>query len=206
MLVWIGSGGAGEVDPRYLPVLDRKQMIWAQAVHDGDEIGSTGIRTTVNLWYQMGLAIDAVHNLSKQYKIDKNRVYVAGFGDGAVAAGRLAFGVADIFQGSYLMGRIEFYDNIYLDNVRGTRYYRPADYSPPRRESLRLAKSRSRFVFQVDAHDKGMGESHTRDLIDLALKPRKFRYVEEVAGADGDAPPDAGTLEKAIDLLDAPLK
>ena len=88
---------AGEPFPReWIDVIRRHRLIWVSPVYRG-ESGSTPCRC--------GLALDAVHNLKRQYAIDEKRVYVAGYSAGATEASRLVRGRPDVFRGGlFLMG------------------------------------------------------------------------------------------------------
>lgn len=188
LMVWLQPSRAGELSQGHQVVFGQNRMIWIRPLPRGGG----------GMWYQMGLAIDAVYNVDRQYQIDKKRIYIAGVGSSSKPAARLGFGAADVFPGgAYLMGPIEFYDDVTVEVSGDTMYYWPADYGMPPRKSLRIAKQQSRFVFQVDAAD-----GRTRDLIEHALRPRRFKNLFELSSGHRSATPDAGTLARAIQMLD----
>jgi dienelactone hydrolase len=92
LLVWLG---VSTPDPRWAGALARRRLIFVTPNRcDGR-----------SPWIKRGLAIDAVHDLSKQYNIDPARVYLGGFSAGAHASAALITQFPDVFHGTLcLMG------------------------------------------------------------------------------------------------------
>jgi pimeloyl-ACP methyl ester carboxylesterase len=107
LFIWVGQCDIQNV---WLPILARHKLI--AAVPEDPRIpvdkkvahvSKTGRDTRV------GLALDAVHNLSKRYDIDKERVYVAGFSAGGALAADLLRGYPEVFSGVCCFMGGEFY-------------------------------------------------------------------------------------------------
>jgi dienelactone hydrolase len=93
LLVWIDAKSA-ELPENWKEVLGRHKLIWVSA-------NDTGRSRAV--LPRVGLALDAVENLKKLYTLSEDRVYVAGFGDGADVAWKAVEGFPDQFNGAVLM-------------------------------------------------------------------------------------------------------
>src|SRR5439155_17361437 len=53
--------------------------------------------------------LHAVHNKTKRYNIDPQRIYISGFSGGAMAATVLYRGYPDVFSGAFPMSGGDFY-------------------------------------------------------------------------------------------------
>src|SRR3954462_9404234 len=105
ILVWVSPSNRGAPPRDWQPMLDKLHLIWISANKSGNERGM-GVR--------MGLAIDAVYNLKKQYKIDENRVYVSGMSGGAKMASVLGVAYPDVVTGEIPICGVTYYRNITL--------------------------------------------------------------------------------------------
>jgi len=193
LIVWVHSRGPGEPSDAYLSILDKHHLIW---------VGIDRPAASNNVWHVMGLAIDAAYNLTRRYKIDRKRIYIAGQGQGGGVASRLGVGVADIFQGALISGSVEFFRNV--DVRRESRTYWVPGFHRPQGKSVGLAIKRSRFVFLVDYDETG-GHSHTRDTINNGYRRLRFKYVNELRVPVAGQTPGAPIFDQAVTLLDAPL-
>src|SRR5688500_8642619 len=70
LFVWVSPGNSGAPMKEWLPLLERRKLIWVSPNKVGNE------RT---IWIRLGLALDATHDAQKAYKVDAKRVYVGGF-------------------------------------------------------------------------------------------------------------------------------
>ena len=98
LLVWIPPGRA-ELPRGYFDAFARHKVIWVSANDSGNGRGY-GARC--------GLALDAVHNVTRRYAIDPKRVYVSGFSNGAGLAGDLVHGYPEVFTGAYCIAQGAF--------------------------------------------------------------------------------------------------
>ena len=78
----------------WAPVLDRYGVVFVSAARSGNDENVVGRREP--------LALLAAYNIMKQYPIDPERIYVAGFSGGSRIALRLALGYPDLFRGVML--------------------------------------------------------------------------------------------------------
>jgi hypothetical protein len=91
LLVWISSGEAA-VPPGWLDVFRRHKLIWACANNAGNRREGA-----IRLW----LALDAVHNMTRRYSVDEDRVYIGGFSAGGALALLTVQWFPDVFRGTY---------------------------------------------------------------------------------------------------------
>ena len=101
LFVFMSPGGPN-VMPTWLPVFTRHKLIFVSVKNSGKE----------PYWhlYVARLALDAVHNLSRDYNIDPDRVYISGFSGGGMAATKLIHAFPDIFRGCFSLNGEDFYD------------------------------------------------------------------------------------------------
>jgi hypothetical protein len=90
LVVWINAGKTGRI-PRepWIHVLDDHKLIWIGADDTGNERAlSSRIR----------LAVDGMFNMTKKYKIDPNRIYVAGMSGGGRVSSMIAILYGDVAE------------------------------------------------------------------------------------------------------------
>ncbi|MDF1667128.1 MAG: hypothetical protein P1V97_35620, partial [Planctomycetota bacterium] len=73
LFIWIAPSHDGRPPPIWRSRFDKLKLIAIGADRSGNE-RKTPVR--------IGLALDAVHNATRQYRIDSDRVYVGGFSGG----------------------------------------------------------------------------------------------------------------------------
>ncbi|MDP6543027.1 MAG: prolyl oligopeptidase family serine peptidase [Phycisphaerae bacterium] len=156
-----------------------------------------------NVWVRLGLAIDAVGNMKKQYNIDPDRVYATGISGGGRCSSMLGLSFADTFDGAIPIVGCYFFTMIKsLENPKkgwGARFIRPvsAVYSK--------ARLKNRFVLLTGQHD--FNREETESTYVNGFKKFKFKHATylEVPGMGHTCPP-ARYFEQALIALDAPLK
>lgn len=94
LLVFIPPWSRAEIPRHWIPVLDRYNMILVTAANSGNDANTMDRREP--------LALLAAHNVQTQYRVDPQRVFVAGFSGGSRIALRLALGYPDVFHGAVL--------------------------------------------------------------------------------------------------------
>jgi predicted esterase len=154
-------------------------------------------------WIKRGLAIDAVHNLSKRYNIDASRVYLSGFSAGAHASAKLVVKFPDVFRGAVCF--------------MGGPYYRTADsktsgkpigadvtvLGPAWYGDVERLKTELRLVSVFGGSDDTCPPEQGRaDHEALRLDGFQHAYIE--LPGHGHSHPDLATFQRALAALDAP--
>lgn len=107
LFIWIGQC---DLQNAWLPILAKHKLI-ASVPEDPripvDKKIAHVSKTPPDV--RVGLALDAVHNLSKRYDIDERRVYVGGFSAGGALAANLLRGFPEVFSGVCCFISGEFY-------------------------------------------------------------------------------------------------
>ena len=194
LFVWISPGDSGMVPREWLEALAARELIAVGAANSGNSRGVA---------YRIGFALDAVHNLTRLYSIDKKRIYVSGFSGGGRTASRVGLAFADIFAGGIYQGGMDFYKPV-ADPVDAKKEFRPT-FVKPEGDLLTKARTESRHVVMVGQED--FNRPSSKAIFDVMSKQERFTrttYVEMPGKAH--EPADTETLEKALDTLDAPLK
>lgn len=92
VLVWIAADPAMEVPGGWKNLLDKHHLIYLAARESDD--------SQPILERRVPLVLHGLNGIVRQYKIDPKRIYIGGSNGGAVVAGNMALGFADIFQGA----------------------------------------------------------------------------------------------------------
>jgi pimeloyl-ACP methyl ester carboxylesterase len=199
ILVWVNAGDRGSVPRAWLPVLEEHRLIWIGANDSGNERG-VGVR--------FGLALDAVHNLKALYRVDESRVYVAGISGGGKVASMLAIIYPEIFNGAIPIVGVAYFRHLPVptepNQSNEPRKLWPGMFERPPTPTLDRAREQGRFVLITGSDD--FNRDPIKGTYELGFLKDGFRHVQyvEVAGM-GHTIPDAQTLSRAIESLDAPL-
>jgi pimeloyl-ACP methyl ester carboxylesterase len=131
LLVFVSPSETQPLPHGWSSVLDRFGIIFVAAQHSGNDASVFGRREP--------LALLAAANVMAQYKVDPERVFVAGFSGGSRVAMHLALGYPDLFRGAVLnAGSDPIGDN-------------PAPLPP--KDLLAQFQARSRIVYVTGAKD-----------------------------------------------------
>lgn len=189
LLVWVNPVDTPWIDPAWIPVLGKRRLIAVEALGAGNDRF---------VWARIGLALDAVHNLSKRYRIDPSRIFVGGFSGGGRVASTLGLHWPDVFRGAYAMGGCNWFER--LEGGGGAAW--EATIPRPSAERLRLARTRSRIVLMAGAGD--FNRDHSRACADHARKVLGFTKLlwQEVPDL-AHAPTPAEWFEKGLAHLDS---
>lgn len=189
LLVWISAGPTGRASRAWNAVLDKRHLIC---------VGANGAGNNRSVLVRLGLALDAVGNAKSAYKIDDERVYVAGGSGGGRCASILGVACPDVFRGGvYVIGSDYFRE---IPTGEPNRVW-PRTFSPPAPRLLALSKQRSRHVLVTGERD--MNRLQTKQNYEQGFKKDGFQYVAylEVPGMGHQLPP-ADWFEKAVAFLD----
>lgn len=190
LLVWMNPIDAAWFDPAWLPVLTARKVLVIEPLRAGNDRLA---------WYRIGLALDAVHNMSKRHRIDPARVWAGGFSGGGRVASTLGLHWPDVFRGAYAMGGCNWYQELRNPKDGGKPW--AAQIPKPAPEFLKLAKTRSRFVFLAGSAD--FNHDHAKAAARHAEKAESFANLlfQDVPGLD-HRPPAAEWFEKGMAYLD----
>ena len=171
LLVYISPQDSGGIYEMWKPLLIEKNLIWISADKGGNDF--TAQRRVLQ-------ALLAVQLAAKNYKLDKQRIYVTGFSGGGRVTSMIAPLYPEAFTGSIFMGGANYW---------GSRL--------PEKFSLMRNKS---YVFINGENDFNLKESKK---VSEKFKQAGLSNVEffEVPGL-GHMPPDTKWLGAAIDYLD----
>ena len=193
LLVWISpSPAGGALRPETRRLLAESRLLWVGPNRAGNER---------SVWDRWGLGLDAAWHLQRLYRVDPERVYVAGYSGGGRVASGLALLYPDVFRGGLMIMGTDWYRNLPMPDRPGAMW--PAYFHPPPRALLKLARDRSRFVLLTGEHD--FNRLQTK-VVEERLRKEGFRHVTylEVPGLGhaGPVPPD--WLARALAALDGP--
>jgi hypothetical protein len=93
LIVYIDPGDlGGRMIKAYHKVLNRHNLIWVGANKAGNQ------REVI---HRVGLSLDAIHNMTRQYNIDPNRVYVCGMSGGGRISSWVGMGYPEVVAGTF---------------------------------------------------------------------------------------------------------
>jgi hypothetical protein len=182
--------------PRWVDVLEKHHMIWL-----GDSAAGDG-RPVLQ---RIGLALDAVHNAQKTWKIDPKRIYVC-LGSGATPAAGIALYYPDVFQGQFATAVFAWFTKI--SDTRARAIYNTDKLPRPLPEQLTLAKTRTRFFFAGRNDDTAKGSVDPNKLIvNDGYEKMGFKYVKAVYVPTSDmnlwSTYTADWFDQGVEFLDA---
>jgi predicted esterase len=193
LLVWVSPMPSGRLPQMWEKVIEQQNLIWIGANNSGNDRG-VGVR--------FGLALDAVHNVTRRYAIDEGRIYVAGFSGGGKVSSMLAVIYPDVFRGAIPMGGANFYRNIPIPDKKSMMW--PANFAPPPTKMLERARKDARIVLLIGTED--FNYQPVKITYEAGYTADKFEHVTllEVPGLDHSLA-DETWLQKALRALDEPL-
>ncbi len=188
VLVWVNPIDEAWLDPEWVPILERRGII---------VIGALGAGNDRLVWYRIGLALDAAHNVAKQYPVDPERLFVGGFSGGGRVAATLGVHFPDVFRGGYYQGGMNDFETVSDPKDPERRW--PSRIPKPRPEFLERAR-RARYVIMVG--EKDFNHDHAV-LVHARWKRSGFGklLLQEISGA-AHRPAPAGAFEAALAFLE----
>jgi predicted esterase len=185
LLVWISASDEPIIPADWERELEGRGLLLVSARHSGNQ------RHPLD---RFRLALDATCNICRSYKVDRRRIYVAGFSGGARIASMLGVAYADVFTGTVCICGVNFYKDV----IVGKDQYYPATFVPDPGVLL-LGKRSGRFVLFTGEHDENL--ENTRSAF-REFKREGFRQVVcfEVPGMS-HAMPTGKMFGKALDYL-----
>ncbi len=163
---------------------------------------------------RMGLALDAVHNVTRRYNIDADRVYVSGMSGGGRMTCMTAVYYPQVFTGAVpIVGSLYFREVPVPDDpeLRALLREDPGDHAVwpqrlirPGRRALERMAATQRWVLLTGSEDFNMPEMRMHFEHGFERDGFAHAHYLEVPGL-AHAFPDADWFERAVVLLDAPL-
>jgi predicted esterase len=186
------SGGLDPLDRNFgwQAALDKHELIWVGANNAGNDR---------SVFPRLGLPIDAAANVQARYRIDPQRVYIAGISGGGRIASMLAVACPDVFRGGgfYMIG-CNFYR---VEKSKEKEGVYQASFYPPPPKVLAEAK-RSKHVFLTGDTDPNRDQTQ---VYYEAFQHDGFAHCTYLQVPHvGHQPPPREWFEKGIEALDAP--
>jgi dienelactone hydrolase len=175
MIAFVPPWDKTAVPPDWIPVFEQSGLIFVSAARSGNDASVLGRRYP--------LALLAEYNVGKRYRLDPQRIFVAGFSGGSRVALRLALAYPDVFSGAILNAGsdpigdpkaplppkylfLRFQETMHLVYVTGDR-----DVMPTIEDRASMRSMREWCMFNVDsyvepfvAHDTMNASALTRAL------------------------------------------
>ncbi|MBN1816579.1 MAG: hypothetical protein JW828_04415 [Sedimentisphaerales bacterium] len=147
------------------------------------------------------LALDGLHNIQKLYKIDPERIYVAGLSGGGNVASIMAFHFSDVFTGGIFVIGASFWRPVAVPGRPGRAY---PGFPTPKVKYLVEARNRGRYVLLTGEHD--FNRTPMQIYYQYGYKPylKNVLFID-VPGMKHDVPPPERLLQ-AIEFIDQPPK
>ena len=193
VFVWISPGPSGNAGQDWPQALAR-----ARCIH----IGPNNAGNKRFSWYRLALALDAVHAIRSRYRVDSERIYIAGHSGGGRLAATASLHWPDVFHGGLYSGGVNHFERVRKPGRE--KLYWPAKIPKPKGRFLRWARDRSRHVFLNGETDFNRVHS---GLVYKAWKRRhRFKNLTLLAmPKKGHSHPDGPWLSRCIGELDASL-
>jgi predicted esterase len=187
LFVWVSPANQPRIPRAWEQELTKRRFLLVSAYRAGNE------RNAIE---RCRLALDATYNLCRQYRIDRNRIYIGGFSGGGRIASILGVSCADVFAGCLAVCGVDFHQQV---PAGGGQFY-PATYRPDSRLAAR-AREHGRFVLLTGEFDPN--RENTKATAEHGFRANRFRHISylEVKGMK-HALPSAAVFGSALAYLD----
>ncbi|MBM4183947.1 MAG: hypothetical protein FJ207_06940 [Gemmatimonadetes bacterium] len=186
VVVWVSAFDRGDIPAELRAVLDERRLIW---------VGPNNAGNRRHLFPRMGLALDAVRNVTELYDVDADRIYVSGLSGGGKVAAMLAVAWADVFTGGLPIIGMTTYLRVPVASSPGQTVYR---FATPPPDVLALAKQHP-IVIMTGSGDFNREECR---LTAAAYQREGFTdlHLVDIDGM-GHEMPSAENFGRRLDLL-----
>ena len=181
LLVWVSPLDGAGMPLGWPATLEDRGVIFVTAERSGNYTSPLGRR--------IPLALTAAANVVRNYAIDPDRIWIAGFSGGARIAERMALAYPDVFSGALLDGS--------SDDIGS-----PDLPLPPRKHFERLLDRTSIVLStgEMDEYNTGAARRVASSLRRICFD----RLSVEVRRREGHVMMNGRSLAKAIEFLDRP--
>ena len=180
--------------PAWTAVLDKAHLIWIAADESGVDRPAA---------QRIGLLLDAVHNATRTWPVDPDRVYLSMMSFAGATPGT-AFDYPDVFDGEIESVRVVWYAKL-KGFERPPLTWSTDKFPPPQSKDLAVARSQSRFYLAPAPGD----DKEIDVIVRHGFKQAGFRYVKlDTVPADHRTEYNdlqADWFERGVTFLDAPL-
>jgi pimeloyl-ACP methyl ester carboxylesterase len=146
-----------------------------------------------------GLTLAGIIKLQEIYRVDPNRIYVAGVSGGGRVAVRLAFFHPELISGALPIGGADFYEAV--PKVHATQ---ADEYGTVPVDPMLALMTRVKVPFALITGDQDPRRGNLLDLYEGGFQKRHFRAKLMDLPGVGHAPCDATTLGQALDFVETP--
>ncbi len=176
----------------FIEVMARRRVIFVAAHNSGNQQDV--------IYRRIPLALDALYNVGTAYRIDRERIYVGGYGGGGRVASWLSMAYSDVFTGGLFLGGADCYRDVQRDDAS----YWPAGFPINFASRFNRARQNGRYAFVTSPADPG--REHVR-AVARAWREDGFRRTVclEAPGMSGLDKLPADYLAGALRFLDRPL-
>lgn len=183
LMVFVPPWPQAKLPPAWASVLDRYGFIFVSAARSGNEATDLGRRAP--------LALLAAETIRRRYRVDPERIYIAGFSGGSRVAVRLALAYPDLFRGALLSG--------------GSDTIGDGQFAAPPKELLFRFQASTRLVYVTGELDLAGLAADAASLRSMRAWCQ-FHVDDEIMAGVGHAVPDARALSRALDALLQPVE
>ena len=182
LLVFIPPWDEARLPEGWDDVLDRYGLIFVSASRSGNDQTDLGRREP--------LAILAEQNVAREFRLDRTRIFIAGFSGGAHVAMRLALAYPDVFRGAILDA--------------GSDPIGTAEVHIPAAELFHRFQESSRLVYLTGARDVTRLEMDATSI--RSMRDWCQNNIDEIRPDSDHTVADPRALARAIEALLAPIE
>lgn len=182
LVVFVPPWSNAVVPQSWRKTLDERGVIFVTAANSGNEAPEIPRR--------MALALHEYANVSQQFHIDPDRVYIGGFSGGGRVALRLALGYPDVFRGALIDGAGDDIGSFLVPL--------------PEAKLLQRVQEHSRLVYMHGSEDEP-NATRARDSVASANELCIFDTTRLSIRKHGHEPADAATWGRGLELLERPV-
>lgn len=187
LLVWISPADTPRIPDDWRALFESRNLIVVSPNRSGN---------SRHLLDRFELALNTVWNAQRMYRIDPNRIFVAGFSGGGRVASMLGIGYSDLFRGTIAVCGVDFY----LPVSAGAGRIFPATYVPT---TIEVERAKQSHRFALVTGEKDPNRLNTAMIFQEGFRKNGFAAATflDIPGM-GHAIPSAEKIAPAFDFLE----